>query len=383
MSASSFSLSGWRARVVNEDLSYLGLIDEESFLRVLDIEQKRTERSGRRFVLLLLPCSSILTAGGARKSLEGVLHHLSSAIRATDITGWYKRNSVIGVIFTEVGSADNATVTEALRAKLTQVLASALGQQQAGQVEMLLHVFPEHWDPEQSHEDDDKGPGSGIRSPDTTIPRKACAGIKRAIDITGSLSALILLSPVMAAIAIAIKLTSPGPVLFKQHRIGHHGRKFSFWKFRSMRTGNNAAIHEEFVKTLIAGQNGASAQDGGQKVYKITHDPRITPIGRFLRRTSLDELPQFFNVLTGHMSLVGPRPPIPYEVKYYDIWHRRRVLDAKPGITGLWQVTGRSRVGFDEMVRLDLRYATSWSLWLDFKILLQTPRAVFGGEGAR
>jgi lipopolysaccharide/colanic/teichoic acid biosynthesis glycosyltransferase len=117
-------------------------------------------------------------------------------------------------------------------------------------------------------------------------------------------------------------------------------------------------------------------------VYKITNDKRITPIGKFLRRTSLDELPQFLNVLWGDMSLVGPRPPIPYELAAYQTWHRRRLLDVKPGITGLWQVTGRSTVKFDEMVRLDLRYATSWTPWLDLRILLQTPLAVIKGSGA-
>ena len=117
-------------------------------------------------------------------------------------------------------------------------------------------------------------------------------------------------------------------------------------------------------------------------VFKIVNDPRVTPLGHFLRRSSLDEFPQFWNVLRGEMSLVGPRPPLPYEVARYKRWHRRRVLEAKPGITGLWQVTGRSRTTFDEMVRLDLRYARSYSLWTDLKILLATPRAVCSGKGA-
>jgi lipopolysaccharide/colanic/teichoic acid biosynthesis glycosyltransferase len=119
-----------------------------------------------------------------------------------------------------------------------------------------------------------------------------------------------------------------------------------------------------------------------QGVYKLTKDSRITPVGAFLRKTSMDELPQFLNVLKGEMSLVGPRPPIPYEVEAYDIWHRRRLLEAKPGITGLWQVCGRSRVNFDDMVRLDLQYARTWSLWMDIKILLRTPGAVLLGAGA-
>jgi lipopolysaccharide/colanic/teichoic acid biosynthesis glycosyltransferase len=150
-----------------------------------------------------------------------------------------------------------------------------------------------------------------------------------------------------------------------------------------MYVNNDARIHRDYVQKLISGRAEKKSDNGtGEGVYKLTNDPRITKIGGFLRRTSLDELPQLFNVLVGDMSLVGPRPAIPYEVEQYEIWHRRRVLEAKPGITGLWQVNGRSRVEFDEMVRLDVRYAMSKSLWLDVKILLRTPHAVLMGDGA-
>jgi lipopolysaccharide/colanic/teichoic acid biosynthesis glycosyltransferase len=145
-----------------------------------------------------------------------------------------------------------------------------------------------------------------------------------------------------------------------------------------MRISSESTIHEQYVRKLISGDRGVP--DNG--VFKIQNDPRVTRVGRFLRKASLDELPQFWNVLIGEMSLVGPRPPLPYEVEVYDIWHRRRVLEAKPGITGLWQVTGRSRTCFDDMVRLDLHYTQSSSLWVDLKILLQTPRAVLAGDGA-
>jgi lipopolysaccharide/colanic/teichoic acid biosynthesis glycosyltransferase len=150
-----------------------------------------------------------------------------------------------------------------------------------------------------------------------------------------------------------------------------------------MKVGNDATIHKEYVKQLISGKAERHSSDGNSEgVFKLTRDPRITRVGAFLRRTSLDELPQFINVLKGEMSLVGPRPPVPYEVEAYDIWHRRRLLEAKPGITGLWQVSGRSRVTFDEMVRLDLQYAKACSPWMDVKILLRTPGAVVLGEGA-
>ncbi len=150
-----------------------------------------------------------------------------------------------------------------------------------------------------------------------------------------------------------------------------------------MKIDNDAQVHRQYVEQLIAGKAEPHSSNGNaQGVYKITNDPRVTRVGAFLRRTSFDELPQLWNVLKGEMSLVGPRPAIPYEVAAYQIWHRRRVLEAKPGITGLWQVSGRSRVKFDEMVRLDVRYALVPSIWLDIKILLFTPWSVIIGEGA-
>jgi len=150
-----------------------------------------------------------------------------------------------------------------------------------------------------------------------------------------------------------------------------------------MECDNDAGIHREYVKRFIAGEAAPARVSHTQNVvYKIQDDPRVTGVGKFLRKTSLDELPQFINVLKGDMSLVGPRPAIPYELEGYQVWHRRRVLESKPGITGLWQVSGRSRLKFDDMVRLDLRYAKTWSLWLDIKILLRTPRAVLFGAGA-
>ncbi|MDE3109179.1 MAG: sugar transferase [Acidobacteriota bacterium] len=205
--------------------------------------------------------------------------------------------------------------------------------------------------------------------------------IKRAIDIMGSAALLVLLAPVLAAIAVAIKLTSKGPVIFRQKRLGQFGSRFSLLKFRTMKVNNDPGIHRDYVRKFIAG-NPEQQPTSGPTIYKIKSDPRITAVGKFLRKTSLDELPQFWNVLRGQMSLVGPRPPVPYEFEVYDLWHRRRVLEVKPGVTGLWQVSGRSRTCFDDMVRLDLRYSQQWSLWLDLKILMATPLAVLIGDGA-
>jgi exopolysaccharide biosynthesis polyprenyl glycosylphosphotransferase len=193
---------------------------------------------------------------------------------------------------------------------------------------------------------------------------------KRTSDIILSLAGLILLSPLMLLISVATKLDSPGPVLFKQVRVGKGGRSFLCYKFRSMRQG------AEEERPQLADRDEAVGP-----TFKIRHDPRCTRVGRFLRRTSLDELPQFYNVLRGEMSLVGPRPAIPFEVEQYQEWHRRR-LEVWPGMTGLWQVSGRSRLTFDEMCLLDIYYLENWSPLLDLKIALKTIPAVLAGTGA-
>jgi lipopolysaccharide/colanic/teichoic acid biosynthesis glycosyltransferase len=207
--------------------------------------------------------------------------------------------------------------------------------------------------------------------------------VKRLVDLIGSALALLMLLPVFLMIAIAVGSTSEGPVFFRQVRLGRCGKKFTFLKFRSMYVNNDHTIHKEYVERFIKGEDCEEHNDGAvPKLYKLTADPRITPLGRFLRKTSLDELPQLWNVFRGDMSLVGPRPPVSYEFERYERWHRQRLAFVKPGITGLWQVEGRSRVKFDDMIRLDLRYARFWSLWLDLKILARTPWAIFSGEGA-
>ncbi len=207
--------------------------------------------------------------------------------------------------------------------------------------------------------------------------------IKRASDIIISAVLLVLLSPVWLLISLFIKLDSRGSILFKQERVGMDGRKFLCYKFRTMRKDADESIHREAYRKNIEGATEANAGDEENPVFgKVRNDPRVTRTGKFLRRTSLDELPQFLNVLKSEMSVVGARPPIPYEVEEYDIQHRRR-LDMKPGITGLWQVSGRNRLTFEEMVQIDLFYIENWSLWLDLKIILLTLPAVLRGDGAR
>ena len=201
------------------------------------------------------------------------------------------------------------------------------------------------------------------------------------MDILLSLVLLIILAPLLLIIAGLIKLSSPGPVIFRQVRVGQMLKPFMMCKFRTMYANADHGVHHHYVSWFITSSDKGQEQDQNA-FFKLKNDTRITPLGHFLRRTSLDELPQLWNVLIGEMSLVGPRPPLWYELQQYKPWHRRRVLESKPGITGLWQVVGRSRTTFDEMVRLDLQYARTMSLWGDIKILLATPVAVITGKGA-
>jgi lipopolysaccharide/colanic/teichoic acid biosynthesis glycosyltransferase len=198
-------------------------------------------------------------------------------------------------------------------------------------------------------------------------------GLKMVIDRIVAAVAVVLLVPVMAAIIVAIKITSPGPTFIKQERVGRYGRPFMFYKFRSMRAD------AEILRDELEEDNDHDIDQ--PLIFKIRRDPRVTRLGSFLRRTSLDELPNLFNVLRGEMSIVGPRPPLPREVAHYTEHHMRR-LSTIPGMTGLWQVRGRCELGFDEMVEIDLEYIENWSLWQDATIILRTPLAVFGGKGA-
>ncbi|NQT33533.1 MAG: sugar transferase [Candidatus Omnitrophica bacterium] len=206
---------------------------------------------------------------------------------------------------------------------------------------------------------------------ETTFGREWQLFIKRVLDIVVSSFGIIILAPFLAVIAILVKWTSPGPVLFKQKRETLNGRIFTLYKFRSMHKDAKERLSEVMALNEMTGP-----------VFKAKDDPRITPFGKFLRKTSIDEFPQLFNILVGQMSLVGPRPPIPYEVTKYELWQRRR-LSMRSGLTCLWQISGRSRVGFEEWMELDMEYIDSWSLWLDFKILVRTVPVVLFWKGAQ
>jgi lipopolysaccharide/colanic/teichoic acid biosynthesis glycosyltransferase len=360
--------------------SVVAPLPQTAFRRLLCQERRRSERSRKSFLLMLVRHKSAKPHTD-QIALERVFQPLGALIRETDTVGWFESKQALGVIFTELGDAELAVAVKSIESKALAGLQRALDPNQLKKLEISIYSYPQSW----------KDGGLTITFDPILYPdlfdldenKRASLLLKRLIDIVGSALALILLAPVFGILAALIKLTSKGPVFFRQQRLGQFQVPFAFLKFRSMYATTDAEIHREYVKSFIAGRAEPNSAGGQQRrVYKLTNDPRITWIGKFMRRTSLDEIPQFWNVLVGQMSLVGPRPPIGYEIEEYEIWHRRRLLEAKPGITGLWQVHGRSRTTFDDMVRLDLRYSRMCSPIADLKILLQTPRAVFSGNGA-
>ena len=350
------------------------IMDEHFFVLMLRIERKRTERSGKPFMLMLLD-------GGELFQDPAVLRDIATAIgastRETDTLGWYETGSMLGVLFTELGTTERLAI-QRIGEKVFNSLREHLDEDAARRLTVTLHLYPEDIGARNEHSLDTRLYPDLERMAER---KKASQTVKRTIDILGSTLAILMLLPVFLLVAAAVKLTSKGPLLFRQTRIGQYGKPFTFLKFRSMEVDNDTQIHEEFVKKLIASGNHAKQPEAKSGTFKLTNDPRVTPIGRVIRRTSLDELPQFFNVLRGEMSLVGPRPPVRYEYEVYDVWHRHRV-NVKPGITGLWQVNGRSKTTFNEMVRLDLQYAESWSIPMDLMILVKTPKAVLSCSGA-
>lgn len=354
---------------------------EESFRSMLTLERRRAERSRKPFVLMLLDASAFIEEKTSDRFLSRISSILLKSTRETDLIGWYEKGVVLGVIFTEVSCEAETPITEILRSKVSDALHGELGRKVASSLVVTTHLFPE-----KTGQDKGEKVADSRFYPDlakATAKKRASQIVKRVIDVLGSAFLLFVLSPLLAIIAIAIKLTSKGPVIFRQERLGQFGSRFRCLKFRTMYVNNDPKIHQEYVQRFINGQaDNAHKESGKPAVYKIKNDSRVTTLGRFLRKASLDELPQLWNVLMGDMSLVGPRPSLPYEFEIYDIWHRRRVLEVKPGVTGLWQVSGRSSTCFDDMVRLDLRYSQSWSIWLDVKILLATPGAVVSGDGA-
>ncbi|MCX8022625.1 MAG: exopolysaccharide biosynthesis polyprenyl glycosylphosphotransferase [Syntrophorhabdaceae bacterium] len=362
-----------------------GIYLEEYFNELLRIERKRSERSKNHFLMFLLDLSRFEEREDKKDIIKKLTNAVKPSIREIDVLGWYRYDTVIGIIFREMkeGAGCSSPVRDMLLKRIYTHLQKALDLEEIRNILVSCHSFPEKTEILLSNTpfDLDLYPDLMLT---TKSPLKTFSFfIKTLMDVFGSLIGIIILSPLMIAIAILVKLSSPGPILFKQERVGLFGKTFTFLKFRTMYVHERDDIHKEFISKFITGQlEEGKEKEEKEKVFKIKDDPRVTPIGRILRKLSLDELPQLFNVLKGDMSLVGPRPPIPYEYEQYDIWHKGRILEFKPGITGLWQVEGRSATTFNEMVRLDLRYIREWSLWLDIKILFKTVFVVIKGKGA-
>jgi exopolysaccharide biosynthesis polyprenyl glycosylphosphotransferase len=350
------------------------VIGEDLFRGVLVRERKRADRSNQPLAVILVALRA--DAGTASVSTwEAVVDALLAAKRETDVLGWFEQYGVLGLMLPEVAGSSPAFPDE-LNDRFRRELFRRLDAQTAMSVVIRLLMHPASGTAEAEEVDRIvSAVGLGPKR------QKHYDTVKRALDVVLSLMLLLVLSPLFFLIAAFVKFTSPGPVLFRQKRIGQMMKPFTMLKFRTMHVNADHAIHHKFVSSFIKSR-GRSEETAKTGLFKIVNDPRVTMMGRILRRTSLDELPQLWNVFRGEMSLVGPRPPLPYEVEQYMSWHRRRVLEAKPGLTGLWQVTGRSRTTFDEMVRLDLRYVRTCSIWTDIKILLATPRAVISGKGA-
>ena len=378
------SINGQRREVVSSERHRPfdpehGIYAEGYFREMLKLERRRSERSGDRFMLVLLDVRDLLGENTGREPVDRIgdalaarrlAEALGSCTRETDIRGWYRSEQVMGIIYTQI----NDCTPEVMLNKVHTAMRQALSAAQCEQVRVSFVTFPEDAD----HEGQVTSAIDAVLRrghTDDGIAHKVSAMLKRSVDIAGSLIGIAIFSPFFLIIPVLIKLTSKGPVFFRQERVGFGGKTFMFMKFRSMHVNNDCGIHQKFVTDFIKGRT-----EEGE--CKIKDDPRVTGIGKFLRKTSLDELPQFFNVLMGDMSLVGPRPAIPYEVEEYDIWHKRRVYESKPGITGVWQVEGRSTTSFDAMVRMDIQYIKARSLMLDLKLLVKTPVAVMIAKGA-
>jgi len=346
------------------------VLGETLFKDVVVRERKRADRFDAPFAVLLVD--------RGERAFEGdlwtpIVRALAAVRRDIDIVGWLERDTALGILLPEVSGKSAARAANRLRRELGRRLGHSVLS--ALSVRFYAHGHRPGAD------------GADMAPVDLLLeaflrprPRPWRDAAKRVFDIFLSAALLALFSPAYLAIFAAVKWTSPGPALYRQVRIGRRGEPFTMLKFRTMHVDAGQGIHLDYVAWFI--ESSGRHPRTGQEVFKLTNDPRVTPLGRFLRKTSLDELPQFWNVLRGEMSLVGPRPPLPFEIERYQVWHRRRVFEAKPGVTGPWQVDGRSRTTFDEMVRLDLRYARTHSLWTDIKILAATPRAMFSGNGA-
>ena len=362
-------VSGVYRRLTSSPASASPMLAKHQFFKQVQLEKRRTDRSKAPLSMIVFHPDPAARRGMQNtKELADVLQRSK---RETDLLG-YVGESRLGLLLPDTNGLGVETLIGNLRRR-------------AGELEYTTTsstypdpLFDSLLSPERLPTD-----AFPLLIDDGSNAWTACAFLKRGIDLAGAFLLIVLLSPLMLVTALAIAATSPGPVIYRQIRLGKRGVPFVFYKFRSMVTDADDQIHRDYVQNLINGKHHEFNQGKADApLYKLKADPRITRVGAIIRSTSIDELPQLFNVLNGDMSLVGPRPPLPYEAEKYQSWHVRRILEIRPGITGLWQVEGRSKTSFDDMVRLDLRYIRSCSPWLDLKILLKTVLVVLKRDGA-
>lgn len=362
-----------RERIEQLERRYLDLDDvlpKHRFLKQLQIEKRRTDRSKAPLSLGLFRLDS--TRRPKRGNVEELMQLLHRSKRETDLLG-YLGEELVALLLPDT----NEEGAGGLARKISERIDGLGFSLEVGTYpDQLFEKLATYGDHASSHQD---------LFLDAEIDQgRTGYFLKRVVDVLGASVGILLFSPLMLMIALAIAVTSPGPIIFKQTRLGRRGVPFVFYKFRSMSWNADDQIHRDYVARLINGDlAGANQGNVVTPLFKMRSDPRVTRVGRMIRKTSMDELPQLFNVFKGEMSLVGPRPPLPYETENYQSWHLRRVLVMKPGITGLWQVEGRSKTSFDDMVRLDLRYVQRSSLLLDLKILFKTVKVVLTCEGAK
>jgi lipopolysaccharide/colanic/teichoic acid biosynthesis glycosyltransferase len=341
-----------------------GIHPAEEFKSILDRERRRSDRSGARFSVLIFR----LGRTGSEPGHDEFVRCLKGRIRTTDELGWIESQS-LGILMPDTPEEGAGKLGQDIR----QMLSSRNG---LGGFE--IYSYPQHESGDfsesggNSAERKDGDPPGAIEDPSRNVEEILQVGLplwKRSMDLVLAFLLLLMLFPVFLMTGILIKLLSPGPVLFKQKRVGYLGRPFVVWKFRTMKMDAENEVHRKHLNNLIHGEIPMTKLDD-------VKDNRIIPFGRWLRSTGIDELPQLMNVIRGEMSLIGPRPCIPYEVSEYDPWQKVRCR-AVPGLTGLWQVSGKNKTTHKEMIRLDIAYCRNQSLWMDLKILLKTPTAIF------
>jgi len=348
---------------INRMNPFGGIHSSDAFRTILERERARAERTGQSFSLAVFGIDK--ENGTDAASLERLGYVLVQKVRICDEVGWYDGNR-IGAILPGTSAEGARQFTDIIKERIKDF---------APHLTCTIYSYPSSLKKSDVHQKDLKESqapfhtGKSIRRLEILFARPIPIW-KRLVDFFGALLFMILLSPLFLLIALFIKIVSPGPVFYRQERIGYLGRPFTFWKFRTMHVNNDATGHEQYLHHLIEGDAPMAKLDDGR-------DPRIIPFGKFFRYSCLDEFPQLINVLLGDMSLVGPRPCLPYEAEKFLQWHTRR-FDTVPGMTGLWQVSGKNRTTFKEMIRLDIRYSRKMSPWLDAKILLLTGPAILG-----